>query len=226
LGKDDSGRASRLGAIFDWDGVVIDSSRHHEESWNRLAQEEKRALPEGHFLKGFGMKNEAIIPAILRWSEDESEIRRLSLRKEVLYRDIISERGLQPLPGVRAFLERLQAAGIPCVIGSSTHRLNITTSLDILGLGAFFTAIVSAEDVRQGKPDPDVFLQAAARIGRSPSMCVVFEDAPMGIDAALAGGMKAVGVAGTHAMGTLVKAHKVVRRLDELDAAALEALFA
>ncbi|MEO7425007.1 MAG: HAD family phosphatase, partial [Fibrobacteria bacterium] len=183
-------------------------------------------LPADHFLKGFGMKNEAIIPGILGWTRDEGEIRRLSLRKEVLYRDLILERGLEPLPGVGPFLERLREAGIPRVIGSSTHRLNITTSLDLLGWKDFFSAIVSAEDVRKGKPDPDVFLKAAAKIGRAPAVCVVFEDAPMGVEAALAGGMKAVGVAGTHGGAVLAKAHKVVRRLDELDIPALEALFA
>jgi HAD superfamily hydrolase (TIGR01509 family) len=217
--------ASGLGAIFDWDGVVIDSSRHHEESWNRLAAEEKRALPEGHFLKGFGMKNEAIIPAILDWTHDEAEIRRLSLRKEVLYREIIREWGIDPLPGVRPFLERLEAADIPRVIGSSTHRLNITTSLEILGLSRFFAAIVSAEDVTLGKPDPQVFLLAAGKLNRAPSRCFVLEDAPMGIDAALAGGMKAIGVAGTHGSATLAKAHRIVGRLDELDLPDLEALF-
>jgi HAD superfamily hydrolase (TIGR01509 family) len=226
LGKDDSKPAAKLGAIFDWDGVVIDSSLHHEESWNRLAQEEHRVLPADHFLKGFGMKNEAIIPGLLGWTQDEGEIRRLSLRKEVLYRDLIRERGLEPLPGVRVFLERLRDAGIPRVIGSSTHRLNITTSLGLLGLEVFFSAIVSAEDVRLGKPDPDVFLKAAAKIARPPAVCVVFEDAPMGVEAALAGGMKAVGVASTHGGAILARAHKVVRRLDELDIPDLEALFA
>jgi HAD superfamily hydrolase (TIGR01509 family) len=226
LGKDDTRPAAGLGAIFDWDGVVIDSSRHHEESWNRLAREEGRTLPEGHFLKGFGMKNEAIIPGILHWTDDPAEIRRLSLRKEVLYREIIREWGLEPLPGVRPFLERLDSAGIPRVIGSSTHRLNITTSLDILGLAGFFAAIVSAEDVSLGKPDPQVFLLAAGKIDRQPSRCVVFEDAPMGIEAALAGGMKAVGVSGTHGSGTLARAHRVVARLDQLSPADLEALFA
>jgi beta-phosphoglucomutase-like phosphatase (HAD superfamily) len=220
-----------LGAIFDWDGVVIDSSRHHEESWNRLAREEGLVLPAGHFLKGFGMKNEAIIPAILGWTRDEAEIRRLSLRKEVLYRDIIREWGIEPQPGVRPFLESLAEAGIPRVIGSSTHRLNITTSLGMLGLAGFFTAerpfdlIVSAEDVERGKPDPQVFLLAAARIGMPPARCVVFEDAPMGVEAALAGGMKAVGVANTHGGEVLARAHRVVRRLDELSPAALRALF-
>lgn len=226
LAKDDSRPASRLGAIFDWDGVVIDSSRNHEESWNRLAEEEKRILPADHFLKGFGMKNEAIIPAILGWARDPDEIRRLSLRKEVLYREIIRDSGLQPLPGVRTFLERLESAGIPCVIGSSTHLLNIATSLEILGIQRFFRAIVSAEDVSHGKPDPEVFLLAAGKIGRKPAECVVFEDAPMGVEAALAGGMKAVGVMGTHGTAVLSKAHRLVRRLDELDVSDLEALIA
>ncbi len=233
MGKDETGPASGIempdsgiGAIFDWDGVVIDSSRHHEESWNRLAAEEKRTLPDGHFLKGFGMKNEAIIPTILAWTQDESDIRRLSLRKEVLYREIIREWGIEPLPGVRPFLERLQAARIPRVIGSSTHRLNITTSLEILGLARFFAAIVSAEDVNHGKPDPEVFLLAADKIAKAPSACCVFEDAPMGIQAALAGGMKAVGVTGTHGIGALSGAHLIVRRLDELEVRDLEVLFA
>ena len=220
-----------LGAIFDWDGVVVDSSRHHEESWNRLAREEGRGLPEGHFLKGFGMKNEVIIPGILGWTGDAGEIKRLSLRKEVLYREIIREWGIEPQPGVRAFLESLAAAGIPRIIGSSTHRLNITTSLGLLGLAIFFSrespcdAIVSAEDVKRGKPDPEVFLLAAGRIGIPPARCVVFEDAPMGIEAALAGGMRAVGVAGTHGTPILAKAHRVVRRLDDLSPASLQALF-
>jgi len=220
-----------LGAIFDWDGVVIDSSRHHEESWNRLAREEGRVLPAGHFLKGFGMKNEAIIPGILGWTRDDAEIRRLALRKEVLYREIIRERGIEALPGVRPFLDALAAAGIPRVIGSSTHRLNITTSLELLGMAGYFTRaepcdlIVSAEDVQRGKPDPEVFLLAAGRIGVRPARCVVFEDAPMGIEAALAGGMRAVGVASTHGAQVLSKAHRVVRRLDELSATDLESLF-
>lgn len=215
-----------LGAIFDWDGVIIDSSRQHEESWERLAREGGLHLPPDHFLKGFGMKNEVIIPRLLAWTEDPAEIRRLSLRKEELYRDIIRERGLSPLPGVRAFLERLAAAGIPCAIGSSTHRLNIEASLGLLGLAGFFRAIVSAEDVNAGKPDPEVFLKAAAAIDRDPADCVVFEDATMGIEAALAGGMAVVGVATTHGPDKLARAHAVVGRLDELDIPRLEALLA
>jgi beta-phosphoglucomutase family hydrolase len=215
---------TRLGAIFDWDGVLIDSSRHHEESWERLARETGLFLPPDHFLKGFGMKNEVIIPHLLAWTTDPEEVRRLSLRKEELYREILKERGIEALPGVRPFLDRLQEAGVPCVIGSSTHRANIETSLGMLGLKPYFRALVTAEDVRHGKPDPEVFLLAAGALGKRPADCVVFEDAPVGIEAALAGGMTVVGVATTHEAPTLARAKATVRRLDELHIPDLEAL--
>jgi HAD superfamily hydrolase (TIGR01509 family) len=215
-----------LGVIFDWDGVIIDSSRQHEESWERLAAEERRLLPSGHFKAGFGKKNEWIIPELLGWARESSEIHRLSLRKEALYRDIVVERGLAALPGVKIFLERLRGAGVPCCIGSSTHRENITTILGVLGFAGLFGGMVTAEDVTLGKPDPDVFLKAAAKIGRAPGRCVVFEDAFAGIEAARAGGMKVVGVATTHPEAALTwKVDRVVRQLDELEIEALEKLF-
>lgn len=211
--------------IFDWDGVVIDSSRHHELSWERLAVEERRPLPADHFKLGFGKKNEWIIPELLGWTRDPADVRRLSLRKEALYREIVAERGLAVLPGVRPFLARLAAARVPFCVGSSTHRENIATILGVLGLAAVFTAMVTAEDVTHGKPHPDVFLRAAATISRAPARCIVFEDAFAGIEAARAGGMKVVGVATTHPAEVLQPlVDRVVRRLDELSLADLHAL--
>jgi HAD superfamily hydrolase (TIGR01509 family) len=214
------------GALFDWDGVIIDSSKHHEVSWERLAREAGRPLPEGHFKKGFGRKNEFIIPEILGWTRDAAEILRLSLRKEELYRTVVADRGLDPLPGVRTWLERLRDAGVPCAIGSSTHRANIDLSLGLIGLAEFFSAIVTAEDVSHGKPDPEVFLTAAARLDRLPERCVVFEDALVGIEAAHAGGMRVVAVATTHPLAQLTAADRAVRRLDELTPSDLAAWFA
>jgi beta-phosphoglucomutase family hydrolase len=206
-----------LGVLFDWDGVVIDSSAHHELSWERLAAEEKRTLPADHFKKGFGMKNEHIIPNMLGWTQEPAEVRRLSLRKEALYRDVVRERGIEALPGVAVFLRRLREAGVPFSVGSSTHRENIDTILEVLGFQGLFAGIVTAEDVKQGKPHPDVFLKAAEKIGRRPEHCVVFEDALVGIAAARAGGMKVVGVATTHPLGELeAKVDRAVHRLDEL----------
>ena len=205
-----------FGGVFDWDGVIIDSSVHHEESWERLAKETGYELPPGHFKKGFGMKNEFIIPNLLKWTSDPTLIEQLSLMKEALYREIVVEWGLKPLPGVVEWLNELRAHQIPCAIGSSTHRLNIETGLKLIGLKHCFRSVVTAEDVSHGKPDPEVFLVAASRISVPPERCVVFEDAFVGIEAAHRGGMKVVAVATTNPIETLQSADIAVHRLDEL----------
>ena len=206
----------KCGAIFDWDGVLINSAAQHEISWERLARECGKTLPENHFKRGFGMKNEVIIPELLRWTNVPTEIRILSLRKEAIYREVVREQGMTALPGVETWLRTLRDEGIPCAIASSTHRENITTTLEVLGLEEFFSAIVTAEDVKRGKPDPEVFLTAARRIGVEPADAVVFEDALVGITAAHAAGMRAVAVTTTEREDALVHADWVVNRLDEL----------
>jgi HAD superfamily hydrolase (TIGR01509 family) len=209
--------AHDLGMLFDWDGVIIDSSRQHEESWERLAVEEGKPLALDHFVRGFGKKNEWIIPNLLGWSDTPAEIHRLSLRKESLYREIVVEKGLEALPGVHAFLDRLKAAGVPSCVGSSTHRLNIQTILGVMNFEGRFDDMVTAEDVTDGKPHPAVFLKAAQKIDRRPERCIVFEDAFAGIEAARAAGIKVVGVATTHDAATLAPlVDRVVHRLDEL----------
>jgi len=214
-------------AIFDWDGVVIDSAAAHRESWERLARELGRQFPAGWWEKTFGRKNTEIISEVLDWAREPAEITELSDRKEVCYRDIIRKRGVQPLPGVREWLAVLAAAGIPCGIGSSTARANIDLSLEFVGVAAAFQAIVTAEDVTQGKPAPDVFLTVATRLGASPERCVVFEDALAGLEAARRAGMVRVGVATTHPPEMLAPhADFVVRRLDELSVAQLAAAVA
>src|SRR5271156_6048238 len=148
---------SKPGAIFDWDGVIINSAAHHETSWERLAEECGKALPENHFKRGFGMKNEVIIPELLRWTTVPTEIRILSLRKEAIYREVVREQGMTALSGVELWLRMLRDEKIPCAIASSTHRENITSTLGVLGLEEFFPVIITAEDVKRGKPDPEVF---------------------------------------------------------------------
>ena len=214
-----------FGAIFDWDGVIIDSSQHHAESWERLAQEIGKPLTEGHFKKGFGMKNEWIIPNILARTHVLEEIKTLSLRKEELYRDVVADWGIEALPGVVEWLSTLNSAGIPTVIGSSTHRLNIETTLDRLGLRKMFAHIVSAEDVSAGKPDPQVFLKAAGKIGIAPEDCVVFEDAHVGIEAAQRAGMKVIAVATTHPIEDLGNANLAIHALSELSIEQVSQLF-
>ena len=204
----------KIGAIFDWDGVIIDSSALHERSWERLATEEKLDLPGDHFQKGFGRKNEYIIPSILKWTDDSGEIGRLGDRKEAIYREMLTAEGLEPLPGVRDLLHELKASGIPMAVGSSTPRVNLDTALKILGFEGIFDHLLAADDVDKGKPDPEVFIKAAERIGCACHQCVVFEDAIHGIEAGLAGGMKVIAVATTHPLEELGLAHWAVKSLE------------
>jgi len=153
---------------------------------------------------------------MLGWSQDLKEIDRLSRRKEELYREVVEDWGIEPLPGVRPWLERLSEAGIPCGIGSSTEAKNVEVGLKKLGLGNFFQTAVTAEQVQRGKPAPDVFLEVARQLGLKPARCVVFEDAPAGVEAGRAAGMKVVGVATTHPGGHLEGVFREVSRLDEL----------
>jgi len=203
-------------ALFDWDGVIIDSASAHERSWEKLAEEVGKPLPEDHFLRGFGMRNEVIFPEILQWGKDLEQIQTWSLRKEELYRDVICSEGVRVLPGVREYLQSLLNAGIPAIVGTSTQRKNVDLIFKMMDLAGFFQGMVSSEDVSHGKPDPEVFLKAADLAGVAPGHCVVFEDAIHGIEAAKAGGMMAIGVRTTHPDGDLPGADRWVTQLDEL----------
>lgn len=215
----------KIGVIFDWDGVVVDSSKTNEASWELLAQEISKPLPHGHFKQGFGKKNDVIIPEILGWAQDLPTIRLLGQRKEELYRELLKTIPPVLLPGVFHLLKDLQDAGIPAVVGSSTDRLNIEVVMNSLGLRDYFQAIISAEDVTLGKPHPAVFLKAAAKINRLPQWCVVFEDAVHGIEAGLAAGMKVIAVATTHHPKDLELATRVVDHLTELSVSDIASLY-
>jgi beta-phosphoglucomutase family hydrolase len=203
-------------AIFDWDGVIINSADHHKASWELMAKEEGQTLAPDHFTRSFGMKNERVIREVFGWKCSAAEIERLSDRKEVLYRQFIRKQGLTPLPGVREWLSQLKAAGIPCAVGSSTPRANLEAAFELMDLRPFFSSLVTSEDVAKGKPDPEVFLRAAERLRVPPERCVVFEDAHVGIAAARAAGMKVVAVTTTYPAAQLSAADRIVTRLDEL----------
>ena len=216
-----------IGAVFDWDGVVIDSSAQHERSWEMLAEEVGKKLPDDHFTQGFGKRNAVIIPEILGWTDDGEEVERLGQRKEELYRDLLREDGLVALPGVRELLAELNGADIPCVVGTSTERENVDLACEVLDLGDFFTGAVCSEDVSRGKPDPEVFLKAAAKARLPAERCGVLEDSGHGIEAARAGSMRALGLATTRPAERLVEAgaHLVVPDPSSVDLALLASLF-
>lgn len=211
------------GVLFDWDGVVIDSSSQHERSWELLASERGLILPEGHFKAGFGKKNEVIIPA-LGWGDDPAIVRELADRKEELYRKLVAAEGVIVLPGARELLVALQEGGIPRAVGSSTPRGNLDALFAATGLDALFDQVVCGSDVLHGKPDPEVFLKGAALLELPPHRCLVIEDAFAGIEAARRGGMKVVGVATTNPLSSLGGCDLAVETLLEVSPSKLESL--
>jgi beta-phosphoglucomutase family hydrolase len=185
---------SLKGVIFDWDGVVINSSTLHRESWEILAKELRLSIPKDHFEQGFGKRNEMIIPEILKWSGTKEQIQQWGRRKEIIYRRLAKKNGIPILKGIKELLKSLKQAMIPCAIGTSTERKNIRLAFELLNLDSYFQGIVCSEDVKNGKPDPEVFIKAARTISVAPMDCVVLEDSTHGIEAAKKGEMKALGV--------------------------------
>jgi beta-phosphoglucomutase len=173
-------------ALWDMDGTLIDSEDYHWRAWRDTMQREGVPITHDHFLATFGQRNDAILPHWLGADAPVERIVRVGDAKESLYRDLLRQGGITPLPGAAEWVSRLHAEGWPQAIASSAPRLNVEAILDVLKLP--FDAIIAAEDVRHGKPDPEVFLTAAARLGVKPAQCVVVEDAVR------RGGMRSIGV--------------------------------
>jgi len=193
-------------AIFDMDGVLIDSGAHHRHAWRMLLDElgAEPADPE-HWRLTIGRPSEEAIPLLLGRRVSGAEARRLARRKRDLYQ-ARAQTGLDPVPGVRAFLEALVRLDVPRAVGTSASRWDAERLLDDLGLLRFFDVMVTSDDVMLGKPDPEVWTQAARRLRVSAERCVVFEDALVGVQAARAARMRVIGVTTAHSDAELLEA--------------------
>lgn len=215
------------GAIFDWDGVIVDSSDLHLKSWEALANELKLPLPNDHFEKGFGKRNETIIPQILGWSKDPAQINHWGKRKEEIYRELGNKDGIKLARGSKDFLKQTPSSIFRCSIGTSTERKNVELAISQHNLSKYFLSAACSEDVSRGKPDPEVFLEAAKILSITPKNCVVFEDSPHGIEAAKRAGMKTVALTTTHPSTTFMHLNPdlLVASLADLGIDQVEKLF-
>jgi len=204
------------------DGTLIDSEEFHWRSWHLTLQDEGIAISRDQFLSTFGQRNDAIISQWLGAAATPERAARIAESKEIMYRHLVRRDGISALPGVADWVRRLRRDGWRQAIASSAPRANIETVLEVLSSTHIFDAIVSAEDVHKGKPDPEVYLLAAERVGIGASDCIVVEDAVAGIEAARAAGMHSIGVSRDERH--LPGADVVVRSLDLLDANAFDTL--
>jgi HAD superfamily hydrolase (TIGR01509 family) len=209
-------------AIFDHDGVLVDSLAFHQEAWNELGRRTGLPLTPEFIHETFGMTNPSIFKRLLGEGVSADDMQRYGDIKEVCYRD--GARGkICLMDGVRELLDNLTTRGFRLAIGSSGVLPNLELTVTECRLDGRFAAIASLEDISRGKPDPEVFLVAARKSGVSPERSVVFEDAPVGIQAAKAAGMLAVGVTTTQPARALwdAGADQVVDHLANYDVDAL-----
>lgn len=212
--------AAPRAVLWDLDGTLVDSTEYHWRSWQPALTAVGVSITRADFLASYGERNDTILTRWLGERATPELIRRTADAKEESYREILQAEGLSALPGAAEWVRRLHEAGWRQAIASSAPRLNVEVVRRVLGLETLIETFVSADDVRVGKPDPEVFLSAAARVEVPPERCVVVEDAPAGVEAARRAGMRCIGVGG----GAVTAADLVVRSLADLPAGAFDAL--
>jgi beta-phosphoglucomutase len=209
--------------LFDLDGVIVDTAVYHYKAWKRLANELDFDFTEeqNELLKGVSrVRSLEIILEIGGVNKTEAEKQELATRKNTWYVEMINQmRPDEILPGAREFVQECRDAGIKTALGSASK--NSMTILEKINMVKLFDAIIDGNKVSKAKPDPEVFIKGAEALEVAPSACVVFEDAIAGVEAAINGGMKVVGIGSP---SVLKGANLVVNGLSEMSLERLEQL--
>lgn len=185
--------------VFDLDGTLVDNMPWHGQAFDAfVARHGLPAMDMAMRERTDGKRNREIFAMLFGRPLSEAEYAALEDEKEGMYR-ALSRGRLQPLRGLVRLLDRLAALGIAAGVATSGPKANVAHTLGELGMGDRFGVIARGDQVEHGKPAPDVFLHAARLLGVDPSECLAFEDAPLGVAAALAAGMRCVAVTSTYA---------------------------
>lgn len=184
--------------IFDLDGTLVDNMPWHSRAFDAfVARYRLPAMDLAMRQRTDGKRNREILPMLFGRDLSDHEVAVLEEEKEGLYRE--ASRGqLRPLNGLTALLDRLASRGIPTAVATSAPKKNVAHTLAEIGLDGRFAVIARGDQVEHGKPAPDVFLHAARLLDVDPAACLAFEDAPLGVTAALAAGMRCIAVTSTY----------------------------
>lgn len=195
--------------IFDMDGTLVDNMRFHDEALQKMLLENGIETDVRPFLVNIaGKTNREIIPSFFPDATEE-RLLELGLRKESLYRELfLPER--KPIAGVVEFLTEAKQIGIKMAVATAAPVANMEFILDGLNLRRFFNAITTAADVKNGKPNPEIFLKSAEKLGVKPENCLVFEDAIGGFEAAHRAGIKSIGISTVNSVEEILRLDSVV----------------
>ena len=214
--------AETRAVIWDMDGVIADTAPYHFSAWQETFRQRGVKFTEEDFRHSFGLRNENIIGDTLG-ETPQGEIEAIAREKEETFRSLIGHK-IRPLPGVIALLRSLRGNGFKMAIASSTPMENIRLITGGLDIENCFQAIVSSQDVTEGKPSPQAFLLAAQRLGVEPKNCLVIEDAVAGFTAAKRAGMPCLAVTNTHPRQSLKEADLIVDTLESISINDIEGL--
>lgn len=176
------------------DGVIVDNRDAHMEAFVVFAERHHADFSKKELLSCFGSTNEVILSKIFKEGLTPQQVEELSEEKEVIYREIYQP---QPVAGLVDLLHSLKEAGIKTAVGSSAPRENVDFILEKCDIGRYFDAIACGSEITHSKPDPEVYLLAAQKLGVKPTDCIVCEDAFVGVEAARRAGAKVVALATT-----------------------------
>ncbi|MHA1105102.1 MAG: HAD family hydrolase [Promethearchaeota archaeon] len=198
--------------IFDMDGVLADTGPIHYESWVKMANEIGKTFKKSFFEATFGQQSVPITRQLVGRKVDQNLVEKWAQLKEKYYREMVKDK-IEPLPGVIELIEDLKSINFKLAVGSSGPPENVELLLTSLKIELFFDTIITAAEVQNGKPSPDVFLIAAQKINVKPQNCLVIEDAPVGIEAAKRANMKCIALSTTHDIVELRTANMIVQDL-------------
>ncbi len=201
--------------IFDMDGVIVDTNPYHKISLKQFCEKYGYQLNEEDLIsKIYGRTNNEWIRNIFGPLPKE-KILELGEEKEAMFRAIYKDI-IKPVSGLDDFLNALEEENIPKAIGTSAPRSNVDFVLENTHLKKYFTTILDQSDVEHGKPDPEIYLKVADRLGFPPQQCIVFEDSLSGVESAQRAGAKVVGVATTHSYEELAHTDLVISDFEGL----------
>jgi len=204
-----------MGAIFDMDGVIADNMGYHTRAWDLFIQKYAPHLKIQDVTPHYGKTNADLMGFVFGRALTAGEIEHYGEEKERFYRDLYAG-DMAPLPGLLDLLKGLREGGVGTAVATSAPKSNVDFLLDGLGIRGCFDLVIDAAGVKKGKPDPEIYLKSAHRLGSEPGACVVFEDALAGIEAGRRAGMKVVGVATTLPADRLSQTDFVIRDFAEI----------
>ncbi|ATB44013.1 beta-phosphoglucomutase [Cystobacter fuscus] len=183
--------------LFDLDGVIIDTTALYYRVWETFARARGRVPTPAELLATNGRRGSETLQAWFGPGLAESDIAAHMHELDAMVRHQLATEPVSAVPGVHRFLEELRRAGVPWALGTSATAANAELALSRLGLSELFPVRVTAAEVTRGKPDPEVYLKAAAALGVAPSACVVIEDSVLGLRAGRAAGARCLALSTT-----------------------------